>query len=428
MTTAAQPTRWSSLVAAPERRRTLRLLGGLHVSQYLSIAFSTTALVAILREGGVSLEQLGVLQALGLLWAVKFLWAPLLDRYGSPRFGHYRGWLLVLQPAIVVGLLGLVGLDPVGDLSALLLVTGLVMALSATQDVAADAIAVRVLDPADRGLGNGIQIAGGYLGNILGGGAVLVVYDRLGWAAAVLALALFTALPLAQVLRYREPARPAADGEARPGVRALVTVFHGPGVKPWALGLLPLLWIGVSAPYALIPPMLVDAGWSLSLIGLVLTVLAGGLAMVAALGGGELVRRWGRRRALRCFVAAQLVAVLALLPLTGGRAGWVATAAVCGLNVAYAAVATVVGTVNMDFSRRATAGSDFTTLTCVGFLAAMVAGALALAAAGQFGYRAVVLGSVVVAAVALAAAWSAPMSRERPAVGDGPEPVPAAAP
>ena len=128
------------------RSRTFALLGGLYASQYLGIGFFYTARVALLRQRGVPLEQLGVIQVLGLLWGAKFLWAPLLDRHGSRRHGHYRGWLLVLQPAIVVALLALVPLDPVADFGALLLLAGAVAALSATQDIAADAIAIRVLE------------------------------------------------------------------------------------------------------------------------------------------------------------------------------------------------------------------------------------------------------------------------------------------
>ena len=40
--------------------------------------------------------------ALALAWVFKFLWAPLVDRYGSRRRGHFRSWILPLQLAAVV--------------------------------------------------------------------------------------------------------------------------------------------------------------------------------------------------------------------------------------------------------------------------------------------------------------------------------------
>lgn len=124
------------------RRGTFALLASLYVSQFLGVGFFFTALVAILRDRGVPLEQLAVIQALGLVWAVKFLWTPLIDRYGR----RYRSWLLVLQPLIAVAPLATIPLDPVADFGSLILLAALVVLVSATQDIAADALAVRVLD------------------------------------------------------------------------------------------------------------------------------------------------------------------------------------------------------------------------------------------------------------------------------------------
>ncbi|SCL35739.1 Predicted arabinose efflux permease, MFS family [Micromonospora nigra] len=396
-----------SEASAPGRApaRTYSLLAGLYVSQFLGLGFFYTGLAAILRDRGASLEQLGVAQLLGLFWALKFLWSPLVDRFGSTRHGHYRSWLLVLQPAMAVGLLGLLVVDPVDDFGSLMLLAGLVVLLSATQDIAADALAVRALDPAARGLGNGIQVAGGYLGNMLGGGGVLIIYDRWGWTAAVVALAAFTLLPAAQVWRHREPARPVAAG--RVGLGVLVSVFRVPGVARWALGLLPLFWIGISGAYSLVTPMLVDAGWSLSAIGTVVNVVGGVVAMLGAVGGGLLVRRLGRRRAMLAFGIAQLLAIAGLLPLALGSGGSTAAAvAAIGLSTAYAATSTVVNTINMDLSRPESAGTDFTVLASFSFLASLLAGSVGLAVAGRVGYPAVLVGAAVMVAAGVIATRS----------------------
>lgn len=390
------------------RARTFALLGGLYVSQFLGVGFITVGLVAILRQEGASLQQLSVVQALGLFWALKFVWAPALDRWRVPRLrGHYRSWLLVLQPVVVVAMLLLLGVSPAAGDGSLLAVAGLVVLLSATQDVAADALAVRALAPGDRGTGNGIQVAGGYLGSILGGGAVLVVYDNAGWSLAILTLAVLTALPVWQIVAYREPERPMLPDDARPpGVRDVFTVFRDTGVRGWSLLLMPLLWLGASAPYALLAPMLVDVGWSLTRIGLVTTALAGSLAIPAAVGAGVLLRRIGRKRALMTYGGLQAVAIMLLLPLARGSGDAVlATSAVCAVSMAYAATSTVINTVNMDLARPRTAATDFTVLNSFALAVSLVGGALALVLAGQVGYPTVVAASVVVVALACTLTW-----------------------
>lgn len=392
------------------------LLTSLWVTQYVGIGFLTVGLVAILREGGASLETLALVSLLGLVWPLKLLWAPLLDRVGSRRLGHHRSWLLVLQTGMVLTLLALLPFsDPVASIGPLVAVCGVFVVLSATQDIAADALAVRLLRPQDRGVGNGIQVAATYAGNVLGGGVCVLVYDRFGWTAAVLLLAVLTCSALALVVAFREPPRPrqVSTGAAW---AALVDVFRRPGVPSWTLVVVPLLYVGAAGVYALTSPALVDAGWSLTRVGVVTGVVVSVPALLAGVLAGWLVRRWGRQAVLVCGGVALVVSTLGLLPLLSGRAPLLGTVlALSGFLVAYTAVNVVVYTVVMDLSRPATAGTDFTTLTTVPLLASFVAGSLALGLADVAGYvtSAVVWCAVSVVGVVLGAGW---LSRHQVAV------------
>ena len=60
-----------------------------------------------------------------------------------------------------------------------------------------------LLGDGDRGLGNGIQVGGNYLGSVVGGGLAVVVYDQWGWVPAILLLALLTATALGVVIGFR---------------------------------------------------------------------------------------------------------------------------------------------------------------------------------------------------------------------------------
>lgn len=396
--------------SAPPRRSTFLLLGGLYVSQSLGVGFFLIALTAILRERGVGLEQIGLINALGLVWAIKFLWAPLLDRYGSRRLGHYRGWLLLLQPGIAVLLLVMIPFDVVEDLGAVIaLVVGVVL-LSATQDIAADALAVLMLSGADRGRGNGIQVAGGYLGNIIGGGGVLIVYDAYGWAAALISLAVLTLVPTVLVVRYREDVRADRAISLRTGYAALVTVLRRPGAGRWVFVLMPLTYAGTASAYGLITPALVDGGWSLSRIGLVSNVMGGAVAIGAALLTGVLIARHGARRALLGSLVLALVVTAGVAPLMFGRLDDVGTAAAVSVYFAgYTSVATVVYAVNMALCRTATAGTDFTVLTSIGTIFSVVLIGAVVAAAGTFGYPTMLAFSAVMCLLALAAATLLPV-------------------
>ncbi|KAB1935731.1 MFS transporter [Micromonospora sp. ALFpr18c] len=382
-------------------RDRLGTLTALYVTQYLGIGFITVGLTAILRDGGTSLDTLALLQVVGLIWPIKFLWAPILDRYGSRHRGHYRSWLLVLQGALVLALLALLPFSrPADALGPVIAICAAYVFFSATQDIAVDAVAVRLLSESTRGTGNGIQVAASYLGNLLGGGACVLVYDRFGWASAIGLLAVLTAVGLLVVWRFREPVR--TDRVARVGVayRALLSVFGQPGCRWWTFGVVPLVYVGAGMAYALVTPALVDAGWSLGRIGVVTGVVTSAPAIVAGLVAGLGIGRFGRGGVLVVGGAALAVSTLLLLPLMSGRAPLGATVvALCCFMVAYTVANVVLYTVNMDYSRPGTGGTDFTVLSSFGLICSFVAASVGLAAADRVGYP-----SVAVAAIVLVAA------------------------
>jgi predicted MFS family arabinose efflux permease len=213
-------------------------------------------------------------------------------------------------------------------------------------------MAVRLLKPSERGIGNGIQKAGGFLGLMLGGGGGLLAYHRWGWASAMVLLAALTAAPLPLLLAYREQGAPDVSRRHKVSMRTLVGFFHQPGAVRWAFAVLPLYLAGIAVAYPLVTLMLVDYGWPLDTIGTVWIIGGGAVAMVAALAAGGLLSAIRRRPALIGLAVIQLAAIAALLLVARSTGGaLVGLAAVVLLSGAYAAVGTAVYTINMDWSR-----------------------------------------------------------------------------
>jgi PAT family beta-lactamase induction signal transducer AmpG len=195
----------------------LGLLATLYVSQGLPFGFFVQAMPLLLRAQGFSLGAIGMGALLTAPWSLKFLWAPVVERTHWPRLGRRRSWLLPLQIAAVTTLVGL-ALLPVERSPALLLGGFLALNLiAATQDIAADGLAVDMLRPADRGVANGIQVAGYRVGMIVGGGALLVVYERVGSSVTYLVMAGLIVVASLPTLFIREDAAvPAPVALARP--------------------------------------------------------------------------------------------------------------------------------------------------------------------------------------------------------------------
>lgn len=380
------PARWS-------------LLASLYVTQFLALGFFFIALMVILRQEGAPLDHLSIIPLLGLVWVVKVLWAPLVDRIRFGRLGHYRGWAILTQAGLVVTLL-VVGLfDPVADFPLVFGLCVLVAVLSATQDIAADALACRMLPPEKRGVGNGLQIGGGLLGNMIGGGGVLMLYPHIGWQGCMAVLAAGVMPPLLQLIAFREP-RLTDAGEPRGDkrreklwahTRRLWMVWRQPGGGRWLVMLL-LYPFGLATVYYLMTPMLVDAGWSTERIGFTLNVVGAVIGVGAALGAGWLILRLGRKTILFGGAVAQVAVVLAfLIPASGHTHMWAVLLPLTALFLFYSPMATIMTTLMMDRVSPAHAGTDFTVQYSLYTMVATVAGASSFQIAAVLGYQGTIL-------------------------------------
>ena len=376
-------------MSTPPRGR-YPLIAGLYVSQAIPLAFFIVAMPVILRERGVPLETIGLFSAVAAPYLLKFLWAPLVDRFGSRRKGHHRSWIVPLQTLSVLCVAAISGLDPVEHLGPLAAVAVLFMLVSATQDIATDGLAVRVLLPEERGQGNGIQVGGYYLGQILGGGGVLVLYGRFGWLPALLAMAALLTMPLFQALVFREPDHHLSVDTAPPSqldFKSIGRFFARTGVL-WAM-VVALYRVGETMALYIVGPMLVNFGYSMEEIGVVVGVAGSVASMVGALLGGHAVGRLGRKRALVTFAALQAPALtLLILPATG-RIGLAGIYAILMIVTFVGGMGTAaLYTAMMDKSTSSHAATDFTVQQSLAAVGPLVGTALSGFIAESLGFSA----------------------------------------
>jgi MFS transporter, PAT family, beta-lactamase induction signal transducer AmpG len=367
------------------RRGDLGFLGALYITQYLGIGFFFTGFPAIMRNAGASLESIGAFYLLGVIWVLKFLWAPTVDNRSFGRLGHLKGWLMICQTGMIVGLLAMAAFPPPESVAPLVLLMLVVGVFAATQDIAADAWAVRMLSASERGLGNAYQTAGGLIGNLVGGGLVLVAYDWIGWAGSMVVLAVGTAIPLFMVASRTEP-RTDADVEVRVTLADIWRTLRRPSIGGWLLTA-SFFFLGISLAYGLITPLLVDAGWSLTSIAVVLNVWGAVAGILGGWYGGRIVTRLGRKRALVLVAVAQAVSLAGLMVPISVSSAVIPVGITIGLVMAaYGANTTVLTTTLMDRSRPEYAGTDYTVQYSVLSIGGFLSAGLGLAVAGQIGY------------------------------------------
>jgi PAT family beta-lactamase induction signal transducer AmpG len=361
----------------------LGLLGTLYFSQGLPFGFFTQGLPVLLRQRGYGLIEIGLSSLLALPWALKWLWAPLVDRWHWRGFGRRRSWIASLQLLTVLILVGLALIGEHAPMRLWMWAILLLNLLAATQDIATDGLAVELLTRGERGLANGVQVAGYRLGMVAGGGVLLIWYDRLGAVGTFSLMALLTALATLPVLRLREERR----AELAPhGAPARLHWLRRPGALRVLLVLVAYK-MGDAFATGMLRPFLADRGLSLADIGWLLGTVGFVAGLIGALTGGALVNRLGRQRSLVVFGLLQALTVAGYCYLAFAELGNSALYGLCAAEHFASGMATAaLFTCMMDWSSEQSAGTDYTVQASAVVIATGAAGALAGLSAHQLGY------------------------------------------
>ena len=389
------------------------LLGALYFSQGLPFGFFTQSLPVVLRKEGHSLIAIGLVSLLALPWALKFLWAPAVDRHYSARFGKRRSWILPLQGASVAALL-LLALAP-DVISFVLCIVFVVNLLSATQDIATDGLAVDLLSYSERGIGNGLQVAGYRVGMVTGGGALLIFYGELGAQMTFFVMAACIALASIPALLFKEntPARATQPRPVRdssdPKTPSPPHFLKQPGSVS-LLALLAFYKFGDALATGMLRPFLADLGLEIADLGWLLGTAGFAAGLVGAVTGGALVGVLGRRRSLLVFGVIQALSIGGYALLASGSPSLVELYVACSVEHFAGGMATAaLFTCMMDWSRPAAAASDYTVQASAVVIATGSASALAGFSAQWFGYSVhFALSAALSLAAVLVAAWLFP--------------------
>ncbi len=129
-----------------------------------------------LKEEGLSRSTIGWAGLIFGVYAFNYLWAPLIDRiqipYLTKKIGHRRGWIVVMQIAILISLVLWSLINPTENL-ALLISIGLIIAIaSATQDITVDALRIEQVgekETKSMAAGAAMAVVGWWTGYKLGG-------------------------------------------------------------------------------------------------------------------------------------------------------------------------------------------------------------------------------------------------------------------
>jgi PAT family beta-lactamase induction signal transducer AmpG len=272
------------------------------------------AFQAWMTASGVDLTKIGLFSMIGLPYSLKFLWAPVLDRYIPPMLGRRRGWLLITQILLLLGIAAMSLHDPATGLQALAINAIFVAIFSASQDIAGDAYRTDVLEDREMGAGAAIWVLGYRVALLFTGSFSLVLAERLSWGVVYLLLSVLMLVGIITTFLAPEPelkdAPPKTLGEAV--AMPFRDFFDRAGL---GLGLAVLIFIVLykysdALAGSMTTPFLLKTGFTQTEVG----VVFGGAGLIStilgSLAAGAMIARLGINKSLWLFAFFQALSNL----------------------------------------------------------------------------------------------------------------------
>jgi PAT family beta-lactamase induction signal transducer AmpG len=286
-------------------------------SSGLPLALTGGTLQAWMAVAGVDLRTIGIFSLVGLPYVIKFFWSPFMDRYVPPRLGRRRGWILITQVTLMLGITAMAFSSP-RDFPGMLAILALFVAFgSASQDIVIDAYRTDILKERERGAGAAVFVMGYRIATLISGALALILSDHIGWRNTYLLMAAVMFIGIISNLAGPEPeervAPPVSLQEAVAG--PLRDYFSRNAAVP-LLFLIVLYKLGDAYAGVLTTAFLIKGvGFSASDVGTINKGFGFVSLIAGAMVGGSLMVRLGLFRSLLSFGILQALSNLSFMLL-----------------------------------------------------------------------------------------------------------------
>jgi MFS transporter, PAT family, beta-lactamase induction signal transducer AmpG len=323
----------------PQPRRKRDVIGALRqpkVAVMLALGFSSglpflltgNTLGYWLRDEGTRLTAIGFLSWVGLAYSLKFLWAPVIDRVDAPvfgRFGRRRGWMIVSQLLVAIGLVALSSTGVKGGLATLGAIAVIVAFASSTQDIVVDAWRIEAANDSDElGLLSAAYQLGYRAALLVTDSLILIAANHWGWPMSYTTMAVLMGVGLCASFVAVEPKRAeravaaGAQGASIWSRRGFVDAVVGPFAEFFRVyGWLALLMLAMISFYRLpefmmgpmANPFYHDLGLSKDAVGAVRATIGLPAALLGIAAGGFCALHFGYFRPLIAGLIMQSVVI-----------------------------------------------------------------------------------------------------------------------
>jgi MFS transporter, PAT family, beta-lactamase induction signal transducer AmpG len=282
----------------------------------LPLLLTMSVLQARMKEDGIDLTTIGLVNLVQIPYTWKFLWAPFLDRFIPPFLGRRKGWLAMAQLGLILAIAGLGYSDPVNHFGWMVFTAICVAFFSATQDIVVDAYRREDLSDEELGLGSSFYIYGYRMGTLLASGGGLIMADFIPWSHVYLLMCICMLPAVATTLLTPEPIMVEGSPKTLKDavIQPLVDYFTRKDAL-WILAFILFYKIGDTMAGAMTMPFYLEIGFSKTQIGAVVKIFGTWAIIGGAIAGGIIMFRFGIHKSLWLFGILQALSTACFIIL-----------------------------------------------------------------------------------------------------------------
>lgn len=286
-------------------------------SSGLPLALTSGTLQAWMAVEGVDIRTIGIFALVGLPYTVKFLWSPLMDRFVPPLLGRRRGWIIITQIVLIIGIAAMAFGSP-KNTPLLMAALALTVAFSsASQDIVIDAYRTDILGEKERGAGAAVFVMGYRIAMLVSGALALILADNIGWQNTYLLMAGLMTIGIISVFSGPEPQQKISPPKTlQEAIWGPLKDYFSRRAAILLLLLIILYKLGDAYAGTLTTAFLIKGiGFSPTEVGTINKGLGLVSLIVGAIFGGTLMVRLGLFRSLLFFGILQAVSNLSFMVL-----------------------------------------------------------------------------------------------------------------
>lgn len=315
---------------------------------------------------------------------------------------HYTKWIINTELLYALTLVGLSFIQFESHMPVVMALIVIAILFSATQDIASDAFAIKILDRKERGLGNSMQSSGSFMGTLFGSGVLLMLYPIIGWRYIVLLLGGIVLIALIPVIiNTRDASKFVKIEPKRASPKDILSFFTQPSAWKRII-ILAFYYSGLIGILAMLKPLLVDYDYKPENIGFIFGIYGTSIGAASAFLAGFILKKLPRKTVLLIFSFLNLLVAPLFLALIQQSFGTFEVYLGMGfIWCCYGLSSVAIYTISMDFAREGREGTDFTIQIVVTHLSGIIMAMIAGNVAELFGYSNLFLVEIFFAVTAL---------------------------